>query len=121
MHSILGPPQNVRVTASEAGLNVTWEEPLSGITNKSVMGYNIECSTSTMPENNIQYRASGTVQSTTTSIIIPLENLQSNFSTIYNCCVEVEYEAYSSIACASERYYKFVTNITMFKSLLLAL
>ena len=102
--SYIGPPLNVRVIASEEGLNVTWEEPLSGVTNKTVLGYNIECSTSIVPENDIQYKASGVVQSTTTSITIPLENLQSNFPTIYNCCVEVEFEAYSSIACATERY-----------------
>lgn len=90
--------------ASEVDLNVTWEEPLSGITNKPVFGYNIECSTSAMPDNNIQYKASGIVQNGTTSITIPLES-HFNLLTVYNCCVEVEYEAYSSIACATERYY----------------
>ena len=101
---IPGPPQNVRVNVSEVDLNVTWEEPLSGITNEPVLGYNIECSTSTISDNIIQYKASGTVNNTTTSIIVPLEGIRPNLHTIYNCCVEVEYDAYSSIACASERY-----------------
>ena len=106
-HSIvnsIGPPQNVHVNVSETDLIVTWEDPLLGVTNDSVIGYNIVCSTSTMPDSNIEYKARVVVQNTTTSIVIPtLDNLQSNVA--YNCCVEVEYETYSSIACASARYY----------------
>ena len=92
------------MNVSETDLIVTWEEPLLGVTNDSVIGYNIVCSTSTMPDSNIEYKARVVVQNTTTSIVIPtLDNLQSNVA--YNCCVEVEYETYSSIACVSARYY----------------
>ena len=93
------------MNVSEIYLSVIWEKPLSGVINNPVVGYNIECSTSTMPDSNIKYSARGVVQNTTTSIVIPLDNLQSNIPSIYNCCVEVEYETYSSIACASARYF----------------
>ena len=113
---IPGPPQNIRVNASEVDLNVTWEEPLSGITNEPVLGYNIECTTSTMSDNNIQYKASSTVHNTTTSITVPLEGFRPNLHTVYNCCVEVEYNAYSSIACASERYLALIISLLMYSS-----
>lgn len=95
-----GPPQNVAVISLVSALNVTWEEPLFGITNDPVAGYNVDCTTSS---NGIIYGARGSVDSTTTFILIVLDNPVSETFVSYNCCVEVEYETYSSIACASGR------------------
>ena len=104
----VGPPQSVLVVVlnSASLLNVTWTQPSSGITNDPVIGYNVECATTrgSSNEDNIRYKTSGTVSSTSTSILIPINNHSPSIpSPVYNCCVEAEYETYSSIACALAR------------------
>ena len=106
MHAT-GPPQNVIVSALHSSeLNVTWAQPLIGITNEPILGYNIECATTRRNSKDeiLQYKTSGTVPNTSISILFPIDNYSSSVSlSVYNCCVEVEYETYSSVACAITR------------------
>ena len=98
----IGPPQNVDITVTETALNVTWTEPPRGIINNPVFSYNIECTRSGL--NGISYKASGTADNTSTYIVIPIDITSSSFPTVYNCCVEAQYDTYSSIGCESGRY-----------------
>ena len=98
----VGPPQNVSLLASETVLIVTWMQPAIGITNVPVVKYTAECTTTGM-NTNILYKASSVVDNTTNTITMPINNFLSNTGSVYNCCVEVVYETYSSIACAVER------------------
>lgn len=105
LHIHTGPPQNVVVVKSANNWNIMWEKPpLSNITNDPVMGYNIECSLLSTMNNSIKYKVNVAVQNTTTSVTIPLEDLLFNHNmSDVECCVEVEFETYSSIACHSAR------------------
>lgn len=77
-------------------------QPPIGMTNLPVLGYNVECTTAGM-NTNIVYKASGATDNTTNTITIPINSVLPNSVSAYNCCVEVVYETYSSIACAIER------------------
>ena len=85
-------------------------EPASGITNYPTLGYNIEC-TATRLNTDILYKASAEVDNATTYIVMPIDGFLSNSLSVYNCCVEVVYETYSSIACTLERLTSFHINV----------
>ena len=85
---------------TETALNVTWMEPLNGIINSPVMGYNVECTR--VDTTGISYKAGGMADIASTYITIPIDVLSSSPS-VYNCCVEVLYDTYSSIACDQGR------------------
>lgn len=76
---------------------VQWDKPERGLTNSPVEHYNVECSDNL---NNYTYSIKTTADRSTQNVQLPV-SFTSPAS--YNCCVEVEFEAYSSIACKSVR------------------
>lgn len=98
---ILGPPQNVTVVLSANELLILWKEPARGLTKSVIQHYSIECfSQNSVNDTNYTYSIRAIRDNGTYHIQLPVDV---NAYVNYNCCVEVNFETYSSVACDSAR------------------
>ena len=101
------------LTVDEAVVRVEWEQPEGGtqvsVTDEQILNFQVECSI--FQSDNQTYTLKQTLSSDILKAFLPkLKLFPFSVTLHYNCCVEAEFETYSSKACSTTMITSFTTD-----------